>query len=103
MRLTLRFATALTALLAFTSPVAAQQTSQNAARSSESAAASTPPPSSVDERITAALMSVNHALPIAQLRAICRVRNATLHERLAALTQAGRLVRGAEGYQLAPI
>lgn len=69
-----------------------------------SAAASiTPPPSSVDERITAALMSTNGALPIAQLRAICRVRNATLHERLAALTQAGTLVRGAEGYRLAPL
>jgi hypothetical protein len=68
-----------------------------------SAAASTPPPSSVDERITAALMSANGALPIAQLRAICRVRNATLHERLTALTQSGRLVRGVEGYRLAPV
>jgi hypothetical protein len=68
-----------------------------------SAATSTPPPSSVDERITAALMSANGALPIAQLRAICRVRNATLHERLTALTQSGRLVRGAEGYRLAPL
>ena len=68
-----------------------------------SGAASTPPPSSVDERITAALMSANRALPIAQLRAICRVRNATLHERLTALTQSGRLVRDAEGYRLAPV
>ena len=67
-----------------------------------SAAASAPPPRSVDERITAALMSANGALPIAQLRAICRVRNATLHERLTALTQSGQLVRGAEGYRLAP-
>jgi AAA domain len=67
-----------------------------------SASAFAPPPNSVDERITAALMSANGALPIAQLRAICRVRNATLHERLAALTQSGRLVRGAEGYRLAP-
>ena len=68
-----------------------------------SASASTPPPSSVDERITAALMGTNGALPIAQLRAICRVRNATLHERLTALTQSGRLVRGIDGYRLAPI
>jgi hypothetical protein len=66
-----------------------------------SAATPTPPPSSVDERIIAALMSANGALPIAQLRAICRVRNATLHERLSALTQSGRLVRGVEGYRLA--
>jgi len=64
---------------------------------------STPPPSSLDERITAALMSANGAVPIAQLRAICRVRNATLRERLSALTQSGRLVRGAEGYRLASV
>lgn len=67
-----------------------------------SAAAPAPPPSSVDERITDALMNANGALPIAQLRAICRVRNATLHERLTALTQSGRLVRGTDGYRLAP-
>src|SRR5690606_4223979 len=67
------------------------------------AASTTPPPSSVDERITAALMNANGALPIAQLRAICRVRNATLHERLSALTQSGRLVRGTEGYRLVPL
>ena len=60
-----------------------------------------PPPSSVDERITTALMSANRALPIAELRVICRVRNATLCKRLTALTQAGRLVRGAQGYRLA--
>jgi hypothetical protein len=58
-------------------------------------------PSSIDERITTALMSAHHALPIAQLRTICRVRNATLHERLTALTQAGQVVRCAQGYRLA--
>jgi hypothetical protein len=59
------------------------------------------PPSSVDERITTALTTADRALPIAELRALCRVRNATLRERLAALTNAGTLVRGAEGYRLA--
>jgi hypothetical protein len=63
----------------------------------------TPPPSSVDERITTALMSANRALPIADLRALCRVRNATLRERLAALTSTGHLVRCADGYRLATI
>src|SRR5688572_560373 len=53
MRLTLRFATALTALLALTSPVAAQDTSQNAARSSESAAASTPSTTEEQEKAAA--------------------------------------------------
>ena len=41
-----------------------------------SAAAPAVPPSSVDERITDALMNANGALPIRQLRAMCRVRNA---------------------------
>jgi AAA domain-containing protein len=60
-----------------------------------------PTPCSLDERITAALMNADRTLPIAQLRALCRVRNATLRERLAALTEAGQLVRCADGYRLA--
>jgi len=60
----------------------------------------TPAPASVDERITAALMDAGHPLPVSELRSLCRMRNATLHERLAALTQAGRLVRSSEGYRL---
>jgi hypothetical protein len=51
----------------------------------------TPTSSSVDERITAALTDVNRPLPFAELRARCRVRTATLYERLATLTAAGRL------------
>ena len=42
MRLTFQFATALTTLLAVTSPVAAQQASENAARATESAAVASP-------------------------------------------------------------
>lgn len=38
---------------------------------------------------------------LAELRTACRVRNATLRERLAALTAAGQLVRAADGYRLA--
>jgi len=41
------------------------------------------------------------AASLAELRAACRVRNATLGERLAALTAAGQLLRGADGYRLA--
>jgi RecA-family ATPase len=67
----------------------------------QSTSSPAPPPSSVDERITAALMSATRALPIAELRTLCRVRNATLHERLAALTHAGQLVRCAQGYRIA--
>jgi RecA-family ATPase len=58
-------------------------------------------PSSVDERITAALTNVDHSLPFSELRARCRVRTATLYERLAALTAAGRLGRSDQGYHLA--
>jgi AAA domain-containing protein len=60
-----------------------------------------PPPDCVDERITAALKHAGHALPVSQLRTLCRVRNATLYERLAALTHAGQLLRSPDGYQLA--
>jgi hypothetical protein len=59
------------------------------------------PPSSLDERITQALEGAQRPLPLAELRALCRVRNATLHERLTALTRAGRLVRDLSGYRLA--
>ena len=61
----------------------------------------TPTPSSVDERITAALADVNCPLPFAELRARCRVRTATLYERLAALAAAGRLGKSDQGYRLA--
>ena len=61
----------------------------------------TPAPSSVDERITAALTDVNRPLPFSELRARCRVRTATLYERLAALIAAGQLDRSEGGYRLA--
>ena len=63
--------------------------------------AAEPPPTSVDERITKALADAGKPVPLADLRAACRVRNATLCERLATLTAAGRLVRAADGYRLA--
>jgi AAA domain len=58
------------------------------------------PPSSVDERIAAALNAAARPLSIKELRPLCRARNATLYERLAALTNAGTLRRTAAGYQL---
>jgi hypothetical protein len=70
---------------------------------STAAAAIASPPSSVDERITTAIAQANRALPISELRVLCRVRNVTLYERLSALTDAGRLVRGADGYRLATV
>jgi len=59
-----------------------------------------PTPISVDDRITTALAQAGHALHIADLRAACRVRNATLYGRLAALTAAGRLTKSPDGYRL---
>ena len=60
-----------------------------------------PVPSSLDERITTALAQAEQPVPFAKLRAHCRVRNATLYERLAALTADGRLIRSGDGYRLA--
>jgi RecA-family ATPase len=57
-------------------------------------------PSSIDDRITAALLDAAQPLPFADLRAICRVRTATLYERLAAMMATGRIIKPAEGYRL---
>ena len=59
-----------------------------------------PPPTSVDERITAVLTNIDHPLQFSELRALCRVRTATLYERLAVLTTEGPLVRSDGGYRL---
>ena len=60
----------------------------------------TPAPNSLDERITSALAETGQPLPFAELRARCRVRTATLYERLAALTEAGRIVKAGNAYSL---
>jgi hypothetical protein len=59
-----------------------------------------PAQSSVDERIIAALTDPDRPLPFGELRARCRVRTATLYERLAALSAAGRLSKSDQGYRL---
>jgi hypothetical protein len=56
--------------------------------------------SSLDERIAAALQDTARPLTIKELRSFCRVRNATLYQRLAALIHSGKLLRTAQGYQL---
>ena len=58
-------------------------------------------PNSIDDRIVAALADAAQPQPFADLRAVCRVRTATLYERLAAMTTIGRIVESAEGYRLA--
>ena len=60
-----------------------------------------PTPTSLDERIAAALTKAGGAVPLPDLRAACRVRNATLYARLASLTADGRLTRSGDGYRLA--
>ena len=64
-------------------------------------APATPTPSSLDERIVAALGQADHPLPFAELRTHCRVRAATLYQRLAVLAAAGRLVKRGDGYAIA--
>ena len=56
-----------------------------------------PTPSSLDERIAAALAQATSPLPFGELRSKCRVRTATLYERLAALTATGRIVKACNG------
>ncbi len=56
-----------------------------------------PAPTSLDERITAVLAAAPSPLPFAELRSQCRVRAATLYERLAALTATGRIIKVPEG------
>jgi hypothetical protein len=60
-----------------------------------------PTPTSLDERITAVLTKAGGAVPLPDLRAACRVRNATLCARLSALTADGRVTRSGDGYRLA--
>jgi AAA domain len=63
-------------------------------------ASQVPSPSSLDDRITAALAHANREMPVSELRGICRVRSASLYERLTALTAAGRVVKSGHGYRL---
>jgi RecA-family ATPase len=58
-------------------------------------------PRPLEQRIKDALHEAGGALALADLRTRCRVRNATLHERLRAMTRSGLLLRDAEGYRLA--
>ena len=57
-------------------------------------------PQSVDDRIIAALVQASQPQPFADLRALCRVRTATLYQRLAAMANAGRIAKSADGYRL---
>lgn len=60
-----------------------------------------PEPVSIDDRIAAVLAQATDPKPFAEIRAACRIRTATLGERLTAMTAAGRILRSAAGYQLA--
>ena len=59
-----------------------------------------PPPDSLDDRIMAVLADADRLLPFIELRALCRVRTATLYERLAVLTADGRVVKIDDRYRL---
>ena len=58
------------------------------------------PPSSIDERIIAILAESQEPIPFPKLRGQCRARSATVHQRLAALTLAGRVSKSPLGYRL---
>ena len=48
----------------------------------------------------AVLADADRLLPFIELRALCRVRTATLYERLAVLTADGRVAKIDDGYRL---
>jgi hypothetical protein len=56
-----------------------------------------PAPTSLDERIMTALATAPSPIPFAELRSHCRIRAATLYERLAALSATGRIVKTGNG------
>ena len=55
---------------------------------------------SIDERIVTALADTIQPAPFSELRRLCRVRNATLYQRLPALIADGRIIKSDNGYQL---
>jgi hypothetical protein len=59
------------------------------------------PRTSLDDRIVAELAEAGSPIQFADLRQRCRVRAATLYERLAALSAAGRIAKTGDGYRLA--
>lgn len=65
-------------------------------------AQATPPAETqtLDQRITAALAEAAKPQLFAELRARCSVRTATLYQRLAEMTAAGRIVKSPDGYHL---
>jgi len=65
------------------------------------AAPATAAPTSLDDRIIAVLAEANALVPFPDLRERCRVRAATLYERLAALAAAGRVAKTGNSYRLA--
>lgn len=58
-------------------------------------------PTSLDDRIAAALADTGQPQPFADLRARCRIRAATLYQRLTAMIATGIVTKSPEGYCLA--
>lgn len=56
---------------------------------------------SVDDRILQVIGDAGEPIATTDLRAACRIRNATLYDRLAALTDQGVIIKTGDGYWLA--
>ena len=61
-----------------------------------------PPPLAPAERIVNALAAAHTPVPLAEIREACRIRTARLCQELAALVDAGRVLKAEGGYVLAP-
>ncbi len=60
-----------------------------------------PVPATLDDRIIAVLAEADRPLMFADVRGQCRVRTATLYERLAVLLAAGRITKDGDSYRAA--
>ena len=58
------------------------------------------PTPAIEKRVEQILAAATEPMTLAEIRATCRVRNATIQQLLAALAAAGRVTRNADGYAL---
>jgi hypothetical protein len=59
------------------------------------------PTPAIEERVEQLLVAATAPMTLAEIRAVCRVRNATLQQLLASLAAAGRVTRSPAGYAIA--
>jgi hypothetical protein len=72
-----------------------------AAESRKSPAEQASGPDSAQQKVESALLATARPMALTELRAACRIRNATFRQTLTTLLAAGRIRHGPSGYELA--